>query len=246
MPIDATELAAGLAGDPTFKQIQAAVGDMGKLVRGLVSIQQQQTSVLNEIRTKVNTDPNAHKAKNGDDDTDDDSDDDVDVNSLDNSGFQKFLMKEIGGLLDEKLGAVSKNIEGVSNAFHSDKIRKEYGELKEDNPDFDDWQDEMRALAKDFPALGLKRLYTLARSENDVKAKELDAKYAKQKNGDGTKDDKTLTLFGGFRPTIGKTGGGDSGKKEEKLTPAEAGEKAWEETVARFPGLSSLETNPLD
>lgn len=243
MPIDATELAAGLASDPTFKQIQSAVGDMGKLVRGMVAIQQQQTTVLNDIRTKQAA---AADPKNQKDPDDEDDDEDVDVNSLDNNQFQKMLMKEIGSVIDEKLGTFGQKLDGVSNAFHTDKLKMEYAKVKEEHPDFDDWSDEMKVLAKDNPRLDLTQLHTLARSGNDVKAKELDAKYAKAKNGDGKKDDHTLTLFGGFRPTIGKTDGGDSGKKAEKLDAVQAGEKAWEETVARFPGLASLETNPLD
>lgn len=240
MPIDANELAQGLANDPTFKQIQSAMGDMGKLVRGLVTIQQQQTTVLNEIRTKVNTAPTAHNEPEGDDDGED-----VDVNSLDNQGFQKFLMKEIGGLLDERLGQFGQKLDGTVTEFRNGKLREEYAKIKEDHPDFDDWGDEMKALAKENPGLSLMRLYTLARSENDAKAKELDVKYAKKADGEKAKEDQTLTLFGGFRPSIGKTPDGES-RKAEKLTPEAAGQKAWDETVARFPGLAALETNPLD
>lgn len=237
MPLEAADIDA----HPTIKAMQASLGDVGKLLKGVVTIQQQQSAVLNDIRTKVASAPAAHN------EPDDDSDDEpVDVNSLDNSAFQKLLMKEIGGIIDEKLGAFGQKVDGVANTFHTDRLRKEYGELKKDHPDFDDWQEEMQALAKENPGLGLKRLYTLARSENDVKAKELDAKYAKAKGDGKEKDDHTLTLFGGFRPTIGKTDGDQPGKKGEKLTADQAGAKAWEETVAKFPGLASLETNPLD
>lgn len=244
MPIDAAELAAGLAADPTFKQLQAGMNDMGKLVRGMVTIQQQQTAVLNDVRTKLSTAPNAQNEPNKDGDDGDDGE--VDVNSLDNAGFQKFLMKGVGKLLDEKFGQIGQKIDGVSSEFRTDKLRSQYKDIKETNLDFDDWADEMQALAKENPGLNLKQLYTLARSENETKAKELDAKYAKTKDGEKAKEDHTLTLFGGYRPTIGKTDGDQSGKKAEKLTAEEAGAKAWEETVSRFPGLASLETNPLD
>lgn len=244
MPLDAAELAAGLAADPTFKGLQGTMNDMGKLLRGMVAIQQQQTTALTEIRTKLASAPAAHNEP--DDGGGDDGDDDVDVNALDNSGFHKFLMKEVGGMLDQKLGDFGKKVDGVSQEFRNDKIREQYGEIKKDHPDFDDWADEMKDLAKANPGLSLKQLYTLARSENSTKATELDTKYAKAEKDGKQKEDNTLTLFGGYRPTIGKTNGDQSGKKQEKLTADEAATKAWDETVAKFPALGALETNPLD
>lgn len=225
---------------PVIKTLTGTVTEIGKLVKGMVAIQAQQTSAIRELSAKAAAAPDAHADKG---DAQDDVDD-VDVNSLDNAGFQKFLMKEIGGLLDEKLGAVGQKIDGVSSEFRNGKIREEYDKIKQDHPDFDDWGTEMAALAKENPGLSLRRLYTLARSEDSKKAKELDEKHGKTK--DAKKEDTELTLFGGFRPTIGKTGGGDAGKSGEKMTADQAGQKAWEETVARFPGLASLETNPLD
>lgn len=237
MPLEA----ADIANLPEIKQLLTQMGDMGKLVRGLVSIQHQQNATINDIRAKQAAAPDAHNKK---DDDDDDDDEDVDVNSLDNSAFQKLMMKQLGGLLDEKIGGLGTKLDSTVTAINQDKVREQYDKLKVDFPDFDEWAEEMKATAKVNPGLSLKQLYTLVRAEDSKKAKEMDGKY--KKDDDKKKDDHSLTLFGGFRPTLGKTADGDSGKKAEKLTAEEAGTKAWDETVAKFPGLASLETNPLD
>lgn len=223
-----------------IKTLTGQMTEMGKLVRGLVSIQQQQTAVITELRTKQATAPTAHNEPN-----DDDDDDDVDVNSLDNAGFQKFLMKEIGGLLDEKISVLGTKIDGTVTAINNKEVKEQYADLKKDHPDVDEWIDEMKALQKGNPGLSLKQLLTLAKSEDSKKAKEMDEKYVKKADGKD-KADTGLTMFGGFRPTIGKTSGDDAGKGAAKMTAEEAGSKAWEETVAKFPGLAALETNPLD
>lgn len=240
MPLEA----ADLANHEVIKAIQTSLADVGKLVRGMVTIQHQQNAVINDLRVKQAAIP-VKSEKDGKDD-DEGEDDDVDVDSLDNKSFQKMIMKNIGGMLDERLGQFGTKLDSVSTEYRNGRLTEEYVKLKSDHKDFDEWSDEMKALAKDNPTLTLKRLYTLARSENADKTKEMDTKYA-PKDDVKEKADGGLTLFGGFRPTIGKTGdGGESGKNGKKMTPAEAGSQAWEETVAKFPGLKSLETNPLD
>lgn len=235
MPLELTDLDNA----PIIKTLTIQLGEVGKLVRGMVAIQAQQTSAIRELTTKQAA---AVTDKSGVDEKDEN--DDIDVNSLDNGAFQKLIMKEIGGMLDERLGQFGQKLDGVTTEFRTGKLREEYDKIKKDHPDFDDWSDEMKALAKTNPGLSLKQLYNLVRSEDTKKAKELDEKYVKA--DDKGKPDTGLTMFGGFRPTIGKTGGGDAGKGGEKLDAAKAGEKAWEETVSRYPGLASLETNPLD
>lgn len=220
-----------LAKDPGFVEMQ-------KMMKGMVAIISQQGSMIGQMRTLIEKGA-AAPAKGGKKDDDDTDDDEVDVDKLSNKEFMALMMKNVGGLLDEKIGKVTEKVEGVSKTMNTKEITAQYNDLKGKHKDFDEWADEMKALSTENPTLSLKRLYALARQENPDKAKTLDEKYTEKK--DDT-EDKTLTLFGGFRPTT-KTSGedGKDGKKAEKLTVDQALDKAWEEAVAKVPALGKME-----
>lgn len=219
-----------LSKDPSFTQLM-------QTVRGLVTIVQTQGAALNQMRTTLANPPT--KGSKNDKDDDDDTDE-VDVDKLSNKEFMSLMMKNVGSLLDEKIGGVTKQIDGVVSTVRTKDLTAEYNELKGKHKDFGDWEDEMKALSKENPTLSLKRLYTLARQENADKAKTLDEKYEDKKD---EPEDKGLTLFGGYRPTT-KTGGGD-GKdgdgKKTKLDMDQALDKAWDEAVAKVPALGKME-----
>lgn len=220
-----------LSKDPAFT-------DLGKMIKGLVVIVQQQGAALTGLRQEVQKSAPATK-KGKDKDDDDDEGDDVDVDKLSNKEFMSLMMKNVGSLLDEKIGGVTKKVDGVAQTVRTKDITEEYNKLKEKHKDFEEWEDEMKTLSKENPTLSIKRLYTLARQENPDKAKTLDEKHKDPK--DEPKDDG-ITLFGGYRPSTKTSGDGDSkdGKKT-KLTMDQALDKAWNEAVSKVPALGKTE-----
>lgn len=219
-----------LGKDPAFVEMQ-------KLFKGMVTIIQQQGAALTAIRTDLAKGPAKGKTKDDDDD-DDDDDKNVDVDKLSNKEFMALLMKNVGGLLDEKVGGVTKKVDGVMQGVRNKDLTEQFEKLSGKHKDFKEWGDEMNALAKENPTLSLKRLYTLAREENPDKTKTLDEKYADKK--DDTKDEG-LSLFGGFRPTTKTSGADGKDGKKDKVTIDQALDKAWEEAVAKVPALGKME-----
>ena len=149
------------------------------------------------------------------------------INDLENDEFLKIVLKEMGKLVDDKVGKVSDRIDVTDGRVSQTEVKKQIIDLNKS--DFFDWTDEIKNLSKNNPALNVKQLYNLARDGNESKAAELDEKYAEKK------DDKDKPGFLGLMPTSGVTAEGD-----EKLTNEEAMDKAWDETMDQFPGLATL------
>lgn len=216
--------------------------DLAKLVRGLTTVVQQQTVAMNQMRTQITTAP-APKGSTPPVD-DDDADDDVDVNAMDNKGFAAFLMKNVGKILDTKVTELGSRLDNGLREVRTGRARDEIGKFASEHKDFKDWEIEIAALAKQHPSLGIQQLYTLARSSDPEKVKEVDAKYVEKKEEPNPEDER-LTLFGGYRPSTGKTTSAD-GTEPKKLTTNEALEKSWDDAVAKFPALKSLGEDSLD
>jgi len=226
-----------LTKDPAFLALKEEFGKVGKAVAGVLAIAQANNTSNSELKKLVeNLQKGAKPGTNRADDDDDDDDDDIDPEDLDEipaGKFRKALLTEVGKLLDGKLAEVSTGMQNLSRGIRTTELRGEAKELAGKHKDFEEWANEMNTLGKDNPKLSLKQLYTLARSEYPEKAKELDEKFVEKPE----KKDDSLSLFGGFRPTIGTDTGG---KDETPKTAEEASEAAWKETVEKFPALARL------
>lgn len=221
-----------LGEDPAFKELKQLVVGTVSLVRQLGVTQQQQAQLIGNIGKPATK----GKGKKEDDLEDDDDGDGDDLDGLTPKQLNTFLMKNVGKLLDEKLGAMKTNMDGVVSKMTAKELQAEYNTLSGKYKDFKDWGEEMQTLAKAHPTLGLKDLYKLAREENEEKVKELTAKYVDK---DGKKEpDESLTLFGGYRPSS-KTSAGDD-KEEKKMTVEQAADVAWDEMVGKFPALGKM------
>lgn len=224
-----------LAKDPAFIELQ-------KSLKGMLAIMQQQGQSLASFQKTI-TEMSTKGGKNGkdtenDDETDDNDEDDPETMAP--GKFQKFIIAQVGKLLDSKLKGVTDQLEGTTKNIRMTELSREAQQLMADHKDFKDWQDEMGELAKQHPTLRLNQLYKLARDGNETKAKELDTKYKKPEE----KKDDGLSIFGGLRPTGSVKTGND--EKPEKMTATQAADKAWEETVQQFPGLAKLSDDALD
>lgn len=212
--------------------------DLTKLVKGLTTVVQTQTQVINQMRQAAppaTTTPPANEP---------DDDDDIDVNTMDNKSFATFLMKQVGGILEKKIGDLGSRLDNGLKEVRTGRARDEIEKFRGDHKDFDEWGVEISALAKQHPSLSINQLYTLAKTSDPEKAKTVDAKYV-EKAPETNPEDERLTLFGGYRPSTSKTAG-DDGKEPKRMTTNEALEKSWDDAVAKFPALKSLGDDSVD
>lgn len=215
-------------------ELKKQLDDSNKLLKGLAALVQQQGAAITSINTNLTTLSKSHTQPNGDDDDDDDGE--VDFDGMKQGDFAKFMIKEVGKLLDQRLTDVDGKVKGVVTEFRNDKIRDQFVKLSSDIKDFRDWGEEISALSKIHPSLNLKQLYTLARDGDPDKAKQMDEKYAEKKE----EPKGEMSLFGGFRPTIGKASGDGDGKEAKKMTADEAMNASWNAIMTEFPALAKL------
>jgi len=80
----------------------------------------------------------------------------VDLNQLDNAGLTKHLIQNIGSLLDQKFGMVSKDINVL-------KAHQMIGEVRFKHGDFDDFLPKIREIWQENPGLSPEAAYKLAK-----------------------------------------------------------------------------------
>jgi hypothetical protein len=223
-----TPTPTGLENDPAFKKMMNMVSGLATLVQqNVTSVAGLSQTVAKMTSTTPTPTPTPSKGPSEDE-----------IEAMDQKAFGKFILGEVGKLLDTKLTEVNTRIESSTGEFRRFRLTEEYKKLADDHKDFKDWEEDMHTLAKTHQTLGLHDLYMLSRAQKPDKAKELDEKYA-----DPKPKDEGMTIFGGYRPTSGKTGSGnDDGKK---LTVDEALDKAWSEQLNQFPALAKVGEDDL-
>jgi hypothetical protein len=174
-------------------------------------------------------------------DDDEDGVDDTVLETMPRRQFGEYLLKSFAKHLDTALKPIKDGVTQAATAAQTVDVKVQVQQFAEKHADFNDWKDEMLALAKDNPTLTVQRLYTLARSENPDKAKELDKKIADAKKaseeGDATSTTtrkppaKRAVKGNGLSPS-GATGEAKPGK----MNPQQAAEAAWADAVAQFGG----------
>ena len=206
-----------LMDDPAFKEIQQAVKGIALLVQNQATAQ---TKMQGDFTEAMKTLAESQKPKPASLEDQQDA-----INDLDNSGLLQLVVSEVGKVVDSKLGTVADDLKKTNQDINDTRLTGQLRELMNDNPDFLDWKSEMAAIAKENPTLSMERIYKLAKLEDPDKAEDLKKKYSDD-------DDDTKGDFISLMPT-----GGAYDDSDEKPTKEEAAEKAWEETVAQFPGL---------
>lgn len=169
---------------------------------------------------------------NGKDKDEDDGDGQVDLETLSRKDFAAILEGRItkamqskidafGKAIDEKVGKVASGVDDVT-------AREAIKDMVERHSDFLEWKKEISAIIKESPGITLARAYTLARSEDEKKAKELDVKYTEKAKADagGVVRKKG---YGGLTPISKGTGGGKT-----KMTQPEAMEAAFQQVAAEY------------
>jgi hypothetical protein len=134
------------------------------------------------------------------------------------SSLQSMVQQSI----KEALDPVVRQMSTVQNDVVTTRATLDLKDLRAQHKDFADWKDEMIGLAKQHPTLGFQDVYRLARANNPAKAGQLDTKY----NPPPPKP----RPFGGLTPSNGKAA-------EPRLTGEAATRAAYEEVMARHPGI---------
>jgi hypothetical protein len=222
-----------------FEKMQLSMADLAKRPSG------KKTKEVNDDQDG----DNSRFGRNGDDDDDQLTDDEI--NAMSQSDFLKLVSKETGKVVDKKVGGVEKKLGDVAKSVSTKNTQAEVTEFMKKHPDLLEWKDEIAELSKENPGLSVSRLYTLAKSENSKKAKELSVKYKDAKvdtDDDGkpvvkfgsqsddddnssSNEDDSVSKFFGLTPT----GGGTKSEKNERMTPKQATEDAWAKTMANIP-----------
>lgn len=205
-----------LSDDPEYQKLKEVVGALGA---GLKSIQSSQEALLEQLKTS-NKPP----------DNQDDGPGDDDINSMSQAELVAFMAKQMQKAISSAVSPLREDVDSTKDEFTKNQLKTELNKFADEHPGVYDFIDELKVLFNETPGLSISRAYAIVRDENPEKASEIDKKYS----GDD-KEEATRPKFGGLTPTSGLTLGGES---EEKLTPKEAAEKAWNDVFADFPVLA--------
>lgn len=161
--------------------------------------------------------------------------DGVNMEELDRPQFAAMILTKFEERLQHHLEGHTKNIEKqigtVAETLHGDLASRQIEAAQKGRPDFMEWRAEIANIVKENPGLNVVRAYTIARTENPTKAKQMDEKYKEQPKG-----------AGGRSFSMAPGGGGGRGEGAQKMKFNEAVEKAWDEVTASLGGvdISSL------
>lgn len=158
----------------------------------------------------------------------------VKLDELSRDEFAAHILGTVSRSLQEEmskaLAPVISAVNGMQQSTASKEVNASISDLRGKHKDFNDWKTEMVAISRQHPTLSVPEIYTLAKSQNPDKAKELDTKYnppeppKERRQGFGG-----LTVFG--RPS----GLGTEGEKP--ASKSEAALDAYREVQARHSGV---------
>lgn len=222
-----------LSKNPQFAQLMGLVTQMGKNFQSLQSLVATQGSNMEKLVKSISEGGGKPPASQKKDEPPAPSDKDLD--EMSQSQLVGHVFKSLRGMLDNFGKEIHTKIDGLSTTFEKKEFGTEVERAKGAHKDFDDWIPEIKDIMTNNPNLKLEQAYTLARTGNAEKAKQMDDKY---KVGlEEKKLDKQA--FGGLTPTSGGPSREltDDGKPKT-LTQSEAGDLAWEKTFGENPSLA--------
>jgi len=220
----ADEKQFSLKDDPTFKQMVSVISALGAGLKDARTQNEALNAKVGELTETLKTRQNGNEDKKSDLS-------DEQLNDMPQSEFLKHINQSIAENIAKATGAVKKDIDKVSDSFQENKIREDLKNFAKDHPDIADLTEEIKSIIEDTPGLSISRAYALAKTENPEKVKTLDEKY---KPAD---DPAKKQPFGGLTPTSGTAPMGDDGKP---LTQEKAADKAWDDTLGKFPGIKDI------
>lgn len=196
---------------------------VGKLAESMESISTAVTSMgedIEEIRSS--------STSLDDDDSDKEVDkkdpirQDFDLETLGRKEFFDRILQETTKIVKEAVSPLATTVQDDKDSRSRQGLAVKFRQTEKAHKDFVDWKPEMASLIKKNPYLEPEELYTLARAQNQEKAKELDEKYTDPKDKEAKPEGPS---FGGLTPTSGMK------DTEESMDGKKAAEVAWERTM---------------
>lgn len=213
----------------SLEGLTKAFGDMTKQFTELPA--QVGAAVTHGINTAVGQQQEQHRANVAAAEAEDDDDDDdgtgggegVDLEKLSRAEFANTILKSFSKTLKSTLKPLEASLNTTAETAERDRVAQRFTTVREQNPDFDLWKEEMGELVKTRGYLDPEELIIIAKAKNPEKVKQLadkaaeDEKAGKKQTGEGesgkTSDKPT---FLGLMPTSGVTG--EEGSPEYKTT----------------------------
>ena len=149
-----------------------------------------------------------------------------DIETMSRGDYTKHLLGEVGKLIKTEVKPIDEKIEGESMTRKQSDVANQVSKAEKDHKDLWDWKEELGTMAKEHPTLNVEKLYKLVRAEDPSKAEKLDEKYTE---GEADPKAKEEAGFGGLFPNSGNLSSEELAKER---TSEEAGELAWEKTMA--------------
>ena len=153
------------------------------------------------------------------------------LEGMDRMQYANYLINRIGREFNQQfVGPINGRLTEMDRRTLTNVLAGEIESLKQKNPDFIEWKDEMIALSKVQPNLSPGQLYVLVKANNGEKVRKLAEKYRPEEPKEGEP---------GFRPTVIKVGFGGMtpsmpsgrGARPRNMPPGEAALSAWDQTV---------------
>lgn len=143
-----------------------------------------------------------------------------DLETLDRSEYADYILERV----TEALTPLKEAVETALKESKTVGARVEIEDLAREDPDFWQFEQEMRTLGKEHPSLSVDELYALAKHSNPQKVQQLsELKQKEKEEADKKKAEEEAPRFLGFMPTSGEV------KESDKMTGKESAEKAFED-----------------
>ncbi len=216
---DANGDAGGGSGGVEVEQFNQLVQTVGTLAQGLNALQESVQQLTQQQQPADDGGESASDFPEADD-----------LETLPRADFAKYIVDLIDKRVTPKIQELDEKLKTVETGVQAVDTKTAIKEFAEKHPDFWEWKDELQAIMKEVPGITVERAYRLVRAENPAKAKQLDERLSEASG-------KKRQAFGGLTPTSGRAA------KQTKLSPSEAAEAAWEQTMADLE--AALSTEPV-
>lgn len=238
MPPNTPNNSDGLPKSTDNDSLQKVASSLEAVTGAIASLQQQQqqqAQLLQQITHNLQNPPTPSK-------DDDDGDYDVDLESMSRTDFANKLLSVIDKRMDKSIQGLQKKLEEFDTRVGTVDAKAEVSRLRRDNPDFDNFKDEMVSLARENPGLSVERLYRLAKAENPEKVKKLEEEAAAKKAAEKPPEDEGKKFFSGMLPGGSFTPPPSNGR----MDPKSAADKAWEQVIKPYGDLEALLSSESD
>lgn len=163
-----------------------------------------------------------------------------DLEGMSRSQFMQHIIEQISDVVDEAVAPLKDGLSATVESTQREKVAEKFEKARSQFKDFDEWKEEMAKLVEQHGYLDPDELYTLARSKNPEKAKQIDEKLAEEQKeqeeeqkGKGKESpDEDKPTFLGLMPTSG--GEKSEGEQTFKSTK-DAASAAFDEILGNVP-----------